>query len=98
MPRRAPIALCRPRGSRWTRLARRGSSTRSARTSGGCGVWSAEAERVAQAAPPQPDPQQVTDTEQRYALVRLAEERVLNRIRVTERALGPAGFLAQARA
>jgi hypothetical protein len=51
----------------------------------------AEAERVAAAAPPPPDPQQVTETEQRYALVRLAEERVLNRIRVTEGALARPG-------
>jgi hypothetical protein len=51
----------------------------------------ADAERVAAASPPMPDPQQVTDTEQRYALVRLAEERVLNRIRVTERALARPG-------
>jgi hypothetical protein len=50
-----------------------------------------EAERVAAAAPPAADPQQVTETEQRYALVRQAEERVLNRIRVTEGALARFG-------
>jgi hypothetical protein len=51
----------------------------------------ADAERVALAAPAAPDPQQVIETEQRYTLVRLAEERVLNRIRVTEGALARPG-------
>ncbi len=50
-----------------------------------------ESERVAALAPPEPDPRQVSETEQRYALVRLAEERVLNRIRVTETALARPG-------
>ncbi len=50
-----------------------------------------EAERVEAAAPPPPDPRLLADTEQRYAFVRLAEARVLNRIRVTESAVARPG-------
>src|SRR5688572_19397010 len=56
-----------------------------------------EAERVEALAPPAPDPRRLDETEQRYALVRQAEERVLNRIRITETALArPASWLRPA--
>lgn len=50
-----------------------------------------EAERVEAAAPPEPDPRQLADTEQQYAYIRVAEERVLHRIRLTEGALARPG-------
>lgn len=57
----------------------------------------AEADRVAAAAPPQPDPQRVTEVEQRYALVRSIEEKVQARIRATETALArPTSWLRPA--
>ncbi|WP_026208661.1 hypothetical protein [Catelliglobosispora koreensis] len=50
-----------------------------------------EADRVMSAAPPAPDEQRLSEVEQRYAIVRTAEERVQARIRATERALARPG-------
>ncbi|HCT75375.1 MAG TPA: hypothetical protein DGT23_02020, partial [Micromonosporaceae bacterium] len=56
-----------------------------------------EAERVAAAAPPKPDPNRLAEVEQSYTSIRNLEERVLNRIRLTEAALArPASWLRPA--
>jgi hypothetical protein len=56
-----------------------------------------DAERVSAAAPPAPDPHRLSEVEGQWASVRLVEERVLHRIRVTEAALArPASWLRPA--
>ncbi len=50
-----------------------------------------EADRVLAAAPPAPDPDRLSEVERQWAAVRLAEERIQHRVRLTEAALARPG-------